>query len=152
MVPDNVKFRLDRRIVPSESPASVEASLVEVIVASARRWPGITVDVRRILLATPFVPIEGQERLVTALSRRGEEVFGVAIPSRGVPIYTDARHYTAAGVPAVLYGAGPRTLEEASGHRADERLVLDDLHRATLVVALALADLLSLPEHERAAR
>jgi succinyl-diaminopimelate desuccinylase len=143
VVPDNVKFRLDRRIVPSESPAQVEAGLVEAIATSARRWHGITVDVRRVLLATPFVPIAGQERLVTALSRRGEAVFGTPIASRGVPIYTDARHYTAAGVPAVLYGAGPRTLEEANGHRADERLVLEDLHRATEVVALALADLLS---------
>jgi acetylornithine deacetylase/succinyl-diaminopimelate desuccinylase-like protein len=143
VVPDNVRFRLDRRIVPSESPAEVEAQLIDAIAASARRWHGITVDVRRILLATPFVPIPGQERLVAALSRRGEEVFGTPIASRGVPIYTDARHYTAAGVPAVLYGAGPRTLEEANGHRADERLVLDDLHRATEVVALALADLLA---------
>ena len=60
-----------------------------------------------------------------------------------MPIYTDARHYTAAGVPAVLYGAGPRTLVEANGHRADEKLALDDLHKATEVVALALADLLT---------
>ena len=60
-----------------------------------------------------------------------------------MPIYTDARLYTTAGMPAVLYGAGPRTLVEANGHRADEKLNLDDLHRATEVVALALADLLT---------
>jgi len=54
-------------------------------------------------------------------------------------------HYTAAGIPTVLYGAGPRSLAEANGHRADERLRLDDLHRATEVVALALADLLAPP-------
>ena len=69
--------------------------------------------------------------------------FGVALPSHGVPIYTDARHYAAAGVATVLYGAGPRTLAEANGHRADERLRLDDLARATDVVALALAELLA---------
>ena len=62
-----------------------------------------------------------------------------------MPIYTDARLYTSAGVPAVLYGAGPRTLVEANGHRADEKLVLADLHKATEVVALALADLLAAP-------
>jgi len=65
--------------------------------------------------------------------------------TRGVPIYTDARLYTSAGVPAVLYGAGPRTLVEANGHRADEKLVLSDLHKATEVVALALADLIAAP-------
>jgi acetylornithine deacetylase/succinyl-diaminopimelate desuccinylase-like protein len=59
-----------------------------------------------------------------------------------VPLYTDARHYSEAGIPTVLYGAGPRTLEEANGHRADEQLKLDDLYRATEVVALSLADML----------
>jgi acetylornithine deacetylase/succinyl-diaminopimelate desuccinylase-like protein len=61
----------------------------------------------------------------------------------GVPLYTDARHYAAAGVPIVLYGAGPRTIEEANAHRADERVPLVDLYRATEVVALTLADLLA---------
>ncbi|MGH8705996.1 MAG: peptidase M20, partial [Burkholderiales bacterium] len=41
-----------------------------------------------------------------------------------------------------LYGAGPRTLEEANGHRADEKLKLEDLFCATEVVALSLLDLL----------
>ena len=77
-----------------------------------------------------------------ALAARGAEVMGEPLRTHGVPIYTDARLYMAAGVPTVLYGAGPRTLVEANGHRADERLVLADLHKATAVVALALADLL----------
>ena len=60
----------------------------------------------------------------------------------GVPLYTDARHYSQRGIPTVLYGAGPRTLMEARGHNTDENLRLDDLNRATKVVALTLADLL----------
>ena len=68
---------------------------------------------------------------------------GEAIRPVGVPLYTDARHYAAHGVPVVLYGAGPRTIEEANAHRADERLPLADLHKATEVVALTLADLLA---------
>ena len=64
--------------------------------------------------------------------------------AKGVPLYTDARHYAAEGIPTVLYGAGPRTLiQEANAHRADERLPLADLHKATEVVALTLLDLLS---------
>ena len=143
VVPDNVKFRLDRRIVPEENPEVAEAALGARIRAAAARWPGIAVNVTRILLAQPFVPIAGQDRLVAALQKHGRAVIGEPLPAHGVPIYTDARHYTAAGVPAVLYGAGPRTLVEANGHRADEKLKLDDLHKATEVVALALADLLA---------
>jgi acetylornithine deacetylase/succinyl-diaminopimelate desuccinylase-like protein len=61
-----------------------------------------------------------------------------------VPLYTDARHYAAAGVPVVLYGAGPRSIEEANAHRADERLPLDDLRKAPEVVARTLASLLGM--------
>ncbi len=43
----------------------------------------------------------------------------------------------------MLYGAGPRNLLEANGHRADEKLVLSDLYKATEVVARTLAELMS---------
>jgi succinyl-diaminopimelate desuccinylase len=143
VVPDRVRLRIDRRIIPEENPELVEATLREQIEEYARQWPGTTVRVRRILLARPLVPIVGQERLIGALQRAAQACLGEELPLQGVPIYTDARHYTAAGVPTVLYGAGPRTLAEANGHRADECLRLDDLARASAVVATALADLLT---------
>jgi acetylornithine deacetylase/succinyl-diaminopimelate desuccinylase-like protein len=80
--------------------------------------------------------------LVTALQRNAKRVMGIDIPAEGVPLYTDARLYSAAGIPTALYGAGPRSLLEANGHRADEKLVLEDLRKATGVVALTLAELL----------
>jgi len=64
------------------------------------------------------------------------------VTAHGVPLYTDARHYANAGIPTVLYGAGPRSIEEANAHRADERLPLAVLPRATIAVALTLRDLL----------
>ena len=143
VVPDNVKFRLDRRIIPEENPAEVERTLTAQIMKSAAKWANIRCKVRRILLAKPFVPIAGQERLVTALKRNARAILGEEIEARGVPLYTDARHYSAAGIPTVLYGAGPRTLAEANGHRADEKLKLDDLYKATEIVALTLLDLLA---------
>jgi acetylornithine deacetylase/succinyl-diaminopimelate desuccinylase-like protein len=45
----------------------------------------------------------------------------------------------------VLYGAGPRSMLEANAHRADERILLADVQRATAIVAGALADLLKAP-------
>jgi succinyl-diaminopimelate desuccinylase len=143
VVPDHVWFRIDRRIIPDEDPAEVEATLTRQLHEFAAKWPAVRVGVKRILLAVPFVPIPGQEKLVAALQRQGSTVMGEELRTYGVPIYTDARLYTTMGIPAVLYGAGPRTLVEANGHRADERLRLDDLHKATEVVALALVDLLA---------
>ena len=46
------------------------------------------------------------------------------------------------GVPAVIYGAGPRTVLQSNAKRADENLLLADLLRATKVIARTLADLL----------
>jgi len=143
VVPDKVTLRIDRRIIPEENAADAEATLARQIRESAAKWPEITCNIRRILLAVPFVPIPGQEKLVAAISRHATRIMGEEVTAHGVPIYTDARLYSTAGIPTVLYGAGPHTLLEANGHRADEKLRLDDLHRATRVVAFALADLLA---------
>jgi len=142
VVPDRVSFRIDRRIIPEESPAAAEAELRALIEKTAALIPGIHIEIRRILLSLPLVKLPGAERLTAALQRHGERFFGTPIAEHGVPIYTDARHYTAAGIPTVLYGAGPRTLAEANGHAADENLRLEDLRRATKTVAATLCELL----------
>jgi succinyl-diaminopimelate desuccinylase len=142
VVPDRVTFRLDRRIIPEEQPATVEADLRAQIAAVALP-EGITVDVHRLMLAEPFTPQPGWERIATAIARHAQAVLGVAVPVNGVPLYTDARHYAARGIPVVLYGAGPRTLLEANAHNADENLRLSDLRAATKIVARAVADLLA---------
>jgi succinyl-diaminopimelate desuccinylase len=142
VVPDVVTLRIDRRIIPEESPESVERDLTQWLERAGAALPGIHLSVRRVLLARPFVPIAGQEKLVAALQRHARGIMGEEVPTNGVPIYTDARLYTEKGIPTVLYGAGPHSLLEANGHRADEKLVLEDLRKATQVVALTLADLL----------
>ena len=143
VVPDKVTLRLDRRMIPEEDPAQVEAELRSVIEGAARACPEAKITVTRILLAVPLLPLEGGKHLTELLCKRATEVMGETIEAKGVPLYTDARHYAAAGVPIVLYGAGPHTIEEANAHRADERLPVADLHKATEVVALTLHDLLS---------
>jgi acetylornithine deacetylase/succinyl-diaminopimelate desuccinylase-like protein len=142
VVPDAVTLRLDRRIIPEEDSAEVERRLVPLIRESVTDLPGVGCEVRRIMLAEPLKPVPGLERLVEPLQRNAEAVLGEPVPSVGVPLYTDARHYAAADIPTVLYGAGPRTLTEANAHAADERLLLSDLRKATEVVALTLLDLL----------
>ena len=52
------------------------------------------------------------------------------------------RLYGAQGIPAVIYGAGPRSVLESNAKRADEHIVLDDLLKATKVVARSLLDLM----------
>jgi len=143
VVPDRIVFRLDRRMIPEENPADVEAALRAQLSAAATKYPGIRIEVRRVLLAMPLVPQPGWERIAGAIQKHARDVLGVDVPTTGVPLYTDARHYAARGIPIVLYGAGPRSLLEANAHNADENLRLSDLRAATTIVALTLADLLS---------
>jgi len=142
VVPDAVTLRLDRRMIPEEDAAVVERELVALIEQSVAGRPGVACRVRRIMLALPLKPVPGLERLVEPLQRNAEAVLAEPVQVYGVPLYTDARHYAAAGIPTVLYGAGPRSLIEANAHAADERLPLADLRKATEVVALTLLDLL----------
>jgi acetylornithine deacetylase/succinyl-diaminopimelate desuccinylase-like protein len=142
VVPDQVVFRIDRRMIPEEDAAKVEAELRELITAAAGRHAQIKVDVRRLLLAQALRPQPGTDRIAAVIERHAKAILGVDVPVMGVPLYTDARHYAAAGIPIVLYGAGPRSILEANAHNADENLRLNDLRAATKIVALTVADLL----------
>ena len=143
VVPGKVVIKLDRRMVPEEDPVAVEADVRRVIADAAARVRGVTIEIKRLLLARALTPLPGNARLVAALQRHGEAVFGEAIPVSGTPLYTDVRLYGEAGIPAAIYGAGPRTVLESNAKRADEHLVLEDLRRATQVVARTLLDLLA---------
>ena len=149
VIPGKVVLKLDRRMIPEEDPAQVEAALRATIDAAARSFnpprggKAIAVDVKRMLLARALAPLPGNQRLVDAIQKHGEAVFGEPIAAVGTALYTDVRLFGEAGIPGVIYGAGPRTVRESHAKRADERLCLDDLRRATQGVARALHDLLA---------
>lgn len=143
VVPGKVVFKLDRRMIPEENPVEVEAAIRRVIDEAAAGCEGIRVEVRRLLLANAMTPLEGNRPLVDAIQRHAEEVFGERPPAVGTPLYTDVRLYVERGIPGVIYGAGPRTVLDSHAKRADERVELEDLRRATKVIARALHDLLA---------
>ncbi len=142
VVPGKVLIKLDRRMIPEENPAEVEATIRRVIAEAVAGSPGVTVDIKRILLAHSLKPLPGNKPLVDALCRHASEIFGEPITASGTPLYTDARLYCEQGIPAALYGCGPRTVLESNAKRSDEHIQLDDLRRATKVVARTLFDLL----------
>jgi acetylornithine deacetylase/succinyl-diaminopimelate desuccinylase-like protein len=142
VIPGKVTFKLDRRMIPEEDATQVEAGLRELIAQTAATLPGITVDVRRMLLAHSMKPLPGNQPLVDAIQTHGKAVFGEDIAATGTPLYTDVRLFVERGIPGVIYGAGPRTVLESNAKRADEHLDLADLRRATQVMARSLHDLL----------
>ncbi|MCV2353407.1 M20/M25/M40 family metallo-hydrolase [Paucibacter sp. B2R-40] len=145
VVPGKVTFKLDRRMIPEEDPVAVEANIRALIRQAAENFesdPPISVDIKRLLLAHSLKPKPGNQTLVAALQKHGEAIFGEPIPTSGTPLYTDVRLYGEHGIPAAIYGAGPRTVLESNAKRADEHLNLADLRGATKVVARTLLDLL----------
>ena len=147
VVPGKVVFKLDRRMIPEENPVEVEATIRRIIEQAAAEFRAdggtINVEIKRLLLANSMRPLAGNQPLVDAIQKHGAELFGQPIPAMGTPLYTDVRLYAEAGIPGVIYGAGPRTVLESHAKRNDERLDLEDLRRATQVIARTLADLLA---------
>lgn len=143
VVPGKVVLKLDRRMIPEENPSEVEANIRQVIQDAAAQTKGVNVEIKRILLANALKPLEGNKPLVQALQNHASHLFGEPIPALGTPLYTDVRLFCEAGIPGVIYGAGPRTVLESHAKRADERLELEDLRKASKVVARTLLDLLT---------
>jgi acetylornithine deacetylase/succinyl-diaminopimelate desuccinylase-like protein len=143
VVPGKVVIKLDRRMIPEEDAAAVEAEVRALIEQAVAGSGGVRVEIKRLLLAGSLKPLPGNAPLVAAIQKHGQLIFGEPIPTSGTPLYTDVRLYGAYGVPAVIYGAGPRTVLESNAKRADEHLLLSDLRGATKVVARTLLDVLS---------
>jgi succinyl-diaminopimelate desuccinylase len=142
VVPDRLMLRVDRRIIPEENPAEVEARLRSLIERAAASHDGIRVEIRRLLRANALKPLPGHEKLLGSIQKHARRAFGADVPAVGVPLYADARLYGEHDVPIVMYGAGPRTLTESNAKQPDENLLLEDLRRATHVVASTVYDLL----------
>ncbi len=152
VIPGKVVLKLDRRMIPEENPAEVEASIRAVIAKAVEDFntehgyqgdDAVRVDIKRLLLANAMTPLAGNKPLVDAIQKHGEAVLGEKPAAVGTPLYTDVRLYVERGIPGVIYGAGPRTVLESHAKRSDERLVLEDLRRATKVVARSLVDLMA---------
>jgi acetylornithine deacetylase/succinyl-diaminopimelate desuccinylase-like protein len=136
-------MKMDRRMIPEEDPVAVEAQVRRLIEEAVAGMPGIRLEIRRLLLSHALRPLPGSQQLVESLQRHGRTILGEEITTQGTPLYADARLYGEHGIPAVLYGAGPRTVLEANAKKADEHLQLEDLRKATKVVALTLLDFLA---------
>lgn len=151
VVPGEVSFKLDRRMIPEENPVAVEDSIRQVISQAAQTFnqmhypdsEGIRVSIQRLLLARSMMPLPGSEVLVQSIQRHARQILGEDIPAVGTPLYTDVRLYAEQGIPGVIYGAGPRTVLESNAKRADERIALKDLKAATKIVARTLSDILT---------
>jgi acetylornithine deacetylase len=117
--------KVERRTLPGETVAAVEQQL-------RRAAPDATV---KTLFAREPLETPRDARIVEVLTREAERVLGTGREIVGVPFWTDAALFEAAGIPTVVFGPG------GEGAHADVEWVdLDDVERiAEILLATAAA-------------
>lgn len=141
IVPDRVRFTIDRRLAADEDGETVERNFVAMLEA-AHIEPDVELECRRLLLAAPVTPTPESERLAAVLSRHAEAAIGRPVPIVSAPVVSGARHYALAGIATALYGVGPPVIGEGADFAGEEFVVLADLSRTTAAVAATVAELL----------
>lgn len=126
--PDRCTFTLERRTLPGESPTVFTDEVQAAIERVAARIPGFQAEITPGLTQAPNdVPLD--HPLVTALMS-ATALHGEPAPIEGLSCWTDAALLSAAGIPAVCYGAG----DIALAHAAEEYVPIAEVTRATDVL------------------
>jgi acetylornithine deacetylase len=102
-IPDRCTITVERRTLPGESLASVEADIESLMTRCREADPDLVLAARTTLARDPFETRGGQE-LLARLSQATE--LGTGQPASVVPgsYWADSAFIGAAGIPTVLYG------------------------------------------------
>ncbi len=114
--PERCILSVERRTLPSETPQTAEAELLEVIAQIKAKDPAFDALLRR-GLDRPPLETPADSPIAAAVQSAATKVLGHAAPIAGVPFWTDAALLTEAGIPAVLFGPS------GAGAHADEEWV-----------------------------
>jgi acetylornithine deacetylase len=127
--PDRCVVRLERRTLPGESSDDVLAEVERACLSVRARRPTFLASVRVLLSQGPS-DVAVDSPVVRSLS---DAVVGAGETVRieGMSAWTDAALLNAAGIPAVCFGPGDISL----AHAAEEYIPLDEIDRATAVLA-----------------
>ncbi|MFQ5913542.1 MAG: M20 family metallopeptidase [Nitrospinota bacterium] len=140
MVPDQCEMVMDRRTLPHETPEQAREEIVAIVDALRRDDPELDASVEITKIFTPF-ETDAQHPYVQRMLRVVERVLGSPQRPMGYMAGTDARHFSSAGIPAVVFGPG----EFSQAHAADESVSIDQLEKASRILTLLASDLLGKP-------
>jgi acetylornithine deacetylase len=101
--PPSCKIGLERRTLPGESAAFVEAELEERLDECRRRDPALEATSRTLLVREPF-EADAEGELVRTVGESAAEVLGERPARIGASFWADSAFIAAAGVPTVLFG------------------------------------------------
>ena len=126
--PDRCRISLERRTLPGEASASVEAEIEEILAGTRGRVPGLRASQRTLLVREPF-EIDADAELVGIVAVAAS-ANGVSPSIGGASYWADAAFIDAAGIPCVLFGPAGE-----GAHATEEWVSLSSCEavRATLV-------------------
>lgn len=132
--PAECRITVERRTVPGESAATVEAELVAILDGLAATIPGFAYRIERGLERHPFE--QGpDDPLVALLSSQIARVTGMPAVTGSMAAWTDAALIRAAGIPCVLFGP-----DGAGAHAATEWVDRASVLRVTDILAATIRD------------
>ncbi len=129
IVPDRCRLRIDRRLLPGETAASVMAGLKKELPRNRR----LTVSGPELFAPAMHTP---REAPVCALLQRACRRAGVDARLETAHFATDASVLCAAGIPSVVFGPG--SIEQA--HTPDEYIETEQIEQAAMIILNLLRD------------
>jgi acetylornithine deacetylase len=103
--PARCVLSLERRTLPGESAADLEAELHALLARARAAHPELVAEARMGLVREPFEVPETAE-VVAAVRAAAAERGGAPPPVAGASYWADSAFIAAAGIPTVLYGPG----------------------------------------------
>lgn len=127
LVPARTRIQIDRRTLPGESRAAVEAEFEALFSEIRREVPGFSVRMEAPDMVHPPLETDPAHPMVKAASDITTAMGNPGEPE-GVPYGTDGSNISEAGVPTII--VGPGSIDQA--HTADEFIRLADLEAGAL--------------------
>jgi acetylornithine deacetylase/succinyl-diaminopimelate desuccinylase-like protein len=126
---------LERRTLPGETAADVEAELEALLEACRGADPGLEAQQRTLLVREPF-QVEHDAEVVQAVAAAAADVLPAAPAIAGASYWADSAFIAAAGIPTVLFGASGE-----GAHAVEEWVSVADTVAVTRVVIAAASRL-----------
>ncbi|SDR36947.1 acetylornithine deacetylase [Rhizobiales bacterium GAS191] len=126
--PAQCRISIERRTIPGETGATVEAELRGLLDSIAQDVPDFRYRLERGLERVPF-EAKADEPIVATLRKYATEALGRPPQIRGEPFWTDCAILKEAGIPCLLFGA-----DGAGAHAATEWATTDSVETLARVL------------------
>ena len=126
--PRHCRLQIERRTIPGETRATVEAEVSALLARIASADPLFNASVKTLLARDPF-EIAFEAPIVQTVTRHAQAILGRELEATGAMGWMDSALLSAAGIPTVIFGPGG-----AGAHAVVEWSDLEQVEQATEVL------------------